>query len=95
MAVDGGMSVNNLMMQTQADLIDAKIERKTEMEVTGMGAAIAAGLRVGVWDSIEDIRQKIALGRVFEPTEGSEEWRRKKRARFAQAIERSKGFGNI
>ena len=58
-----------------------------------MGAAIAAGLRVGVWGDVEEIRSKIALDRVFEPTEGSEAWRTKKRARFAQAIERSKGFG--
>ena len=57
-----------------------------------MGAAIAAGLKVGVWDSIEEIRSKIALDRVFLP-EKSHEWRLKKQARFAQAVERSKGFG--
>jgi len=44
MAVDGGMTVNNLMMQTQSDLIDAKIVRKQEKEITAMGAAIAAGI---------------------------------------------------
>ena len=55
MAVDGGMTVNDLLLQTQADLIDAKIERKIEKEVTGMGAAIAAGLKVGVWGSLEEI----------------------------------------
>lgn len=58
-----------------------------------MGAAIAAGLRVGVWDNVDEIRTKIALDRVFEPTQGCEEWRAKKRGRFAQAVERSKGFG--
>lgn len=57
-----------------------------------MGAAIAAGLKVGVWDSVEEIREKIALDKVFEPQRGSE-WREKKRARFSQAVERSKGFG--
>ena len=55
MAVDGGMTVNDLMMQIQADLINAKIERKKEKEITGMGAAIAAGLKVGVWNSLEEI----------------------------------------
>lgn len=57
-----------------------------------MGAAIAAGLKVGVWDSIEEVESKIALDRVFVP-EKSEEWRTKKRARYSMAIERSKGFG--
>ena len=55
MVVDGGMTVNNLLLQTQADLIDAKIERKVEKEITGMGAAIAAGLKVGVWNSLEEV----------------------------------------
>ena len=39
-----------------------------EKEITGMGAAIAAGLKVGVWDSVDDIRSKIALDHVFEPS---------------------------
>ena len=57
-----------------------------------MGAAIAAGLKVGVWESVDEIKQKIALDRVFTP-ERPADWRDKKRARFSQAIERSKGFG--
>ena len=92
MSVDGGMTVNDLMMQTQADLINAKIERKVEKEITGMGAAIAAGLKVGIWDSVEEIKSKIALDKVFSP-ERPEEWRQKKRARYSQAVDRSKGFG--
>jgi len=58
-----------------------------------MGAAIAAGLKVGVWNGVEEIRSKIALDRIFEPGKNIDEWRSKKRARFAQAIDRSKGFG--
>ena len=58
-----------------------------------MGAAVAAGLKVGVWNNVEEIRSKIGLDRVFEPEKG-EEWRQKKRARFAKAVERSKGWGN-
>ena len=92
MAVDGGMTVNDLLMQTQADLINAKIERKVEKEVTGLGAAIAAGLKVGVWDSVDEIRSKIAVDRVFQP-EKPDEWRAKKRARYSQVLERSMGFG--
>ena len=63
-------------------MIDAKIERKVEKEITGLGAAIAAGLKVGVWDSVEEIKSKIALDRVFKP-ERSAEWRDKKRARYS------------
>lgn len=55
MVVDGGMTVNNLMMQTQSDLTDAQIIRKQEKEITAMGAAIAAGIQVGFWPSLEAI----------------------------------------
>lgn len=49
MSVDGGMTVNNFMMQQQADFMDAKIVRKETAEITGVGAAIAAGLHVKYW----------------------------------------------
>jgi glycerol kinase len=52
MVVDGGMTVNNLMMQTQADLMNADIIRKEEKEITAIGAAIAAGLQVKYWASL-------------------------------------------
>lgn len=54
-AVDGGMTVNNLVMQTQADLVGADIVRKEQAEVTCCGAAIAAGLYVKFWDSLEEV----------------------------------------
>lgn len=44
MVVDGGMTVNDTLMQTQADLMNAEIIRKEEKEITGVGAAIAAGI---------------------------------------------------
>ena len=92
MAVDGGMTVNDLLMQTQSDLLNAEIARKYEKEITSCGAAIAAGLKVGYWESLEALEQSIKVEKVFSP-EMSEEWRTKKRARYAQAIERSIGFG--
>ena len=63
-------------------MIDAKIERKVEKEITGLGAAIAAGLKVGVWDSVDEIKSKIALDHEFKP-EKPAEWRNKKRARYS------------
>ena len=67
MNVDGGMTVNNFLMQTQADFMSAKIVRKEESEITGVGAAIAAGLHVGYWSSLEEVENKIAIEREFEP----------------------------
>jgi glycerol kinase len=61
MVVDGGMTVNNLMMQTQADLMNAYIIRKEEKEITAMGAAIAAGLQVKYWESLSDVESKIKV----------------------------------
>jgi glycerol kinase len=92
MSVDGGMTVNNLMMQTQADFIDAQIERKEEKEITSAGAAIAAGLSVGFWLALEDVQSHIKIEAVFNP-QMSEEQRNKKLARFQNAVQRSIGFG--
>ena len=52
MMVDGGMSVNDLVLQSQADFSSAIIVRKQEQEVTGLGAAIAAGLHAGLFTSL-------------------------------------------
>ena len=60
-AVDGGMTVNNLIMQTQADLVGAEIVRKEQAEVTCCGAAIAAGLKVGYWSSLEEVEEKMKI----------------------------------
>lgn len=59
MVVDGGMTVNDTLMQTQADLMNAEIIRKQEKEITGVGAAIAAGLQVKFWDNLNDVESKI------------------------------------
>lgn len=55
MAVDGGMTVNNFMMQMQADFSNAKIVRKETSEVTGIGAAIAAGLQANIWKNLDEV----------------------------------------
>ena len=81
MAVDGGMTVNNLLMQTQADFCNAEIVRKHEKEITSCGAAIAAGLYVGYWQSLEALEQSIQVEKVFTPNM-TEEARSKKKARY-------------
>ncbi len=66
--VDGGATVNNLLMQIQADLVGAKVIRPEITETTALGAAYLAGLAVGYWDNIEEIEKQWKPERVFEPT---------------------------
>ena len=65
--VDGGASANNLLMQTQADISDVPVHRPHCVETTATGAAYLAGLAVGYWSDIEDIRHNWEIDRVFEP----------------------------
>jgi len=65
--VDGGATVNDLLMQIQADVLQAKVVRPQITETTAMGAAYLAGLAVGFWTSIEDIEQQWKINRTFQP----------------------------
>ena len=65
--VDGGACANNLLMQTQADVIGAPVLRPRCAETTAMGAAYLAGLAVGYWKSKEDVVQNWAIDRTFSP----------------------------
>lgn len=65
--VDGGASANNYLMQTQADIINAPVDRPTCIETTAMGAAYLAGLAVGYWSSRADVIKNWAIDRTFEP----------------------------
>lgn len=66
--VDGGASANNFLMQFQADIIDAPVNRPVCVETTAMGAAYLAGLAVGYWKSKEEVVRNWQIDRVFEPT---------------------------
>ena len=72
--VDGGASANNFLMQEQADISNAPVNRPVCVETTAMGAAYLAGLAVGYWASKEDVIKNWAIDRSFEP-EISEEKR--------------------
>ena len=65
--VDGGASANNYLMQTQADIIDAPVQRPRCVETTAMGAAYLAGLAVGYWKSKEEVLKNWAIDRTFRP----------------------------
>ena len=70
--VDGGAARNNLLMQFQSDLLNTRVIRPQVTETTALGAAYLAGLAVGYWDSIDDIKQQWQAEHVFEPTEERE-----------------------
>ncbi len=65
--VDGGASANNFLMQFQADTIKANVVRPKCVETTALGAAYLAGLAVGYWSSLEDIKGNWAVDKVFTP----------------------------
>ena len=66
--VDGGASRNNLMMQFQADILGSKVIRPRVTETTALGAAYLAGLAVGFWDSIDEVKKQWQAERVFTPS---------------------------
>ena len=66
--VDGGMVHNELLMQFQADVLDIAVIRPTIAETTALGAAYAAGLAVGFWDAVEDLRANWAMDRTWTPS---------------------------
>lgn len=66
--VDGGASRNNLMMQFQADVLGTAVIRPQVTETTAMGACYLAGLAVGYWQSLEEIRKQWQAERTFAPS---------------------------
>jgi glycerol kinase len=65
--VDGGATANDLLMQFQADVLNAKVVRPEVTEVTAIGAAYLAGLAIGYWENLDDIKQQWKMDRSFEP----------------------------
>lgn len=71
--VDGGASHNNYLMQFQADILGIEIDRAADLETTALGAAFLAGLGVGFWKNIEDIKTIYQSGQSFLPNMNGEE----------------------
>ncbi|PHH61263.1 hypothetical protein CDD81_641 [Ophiocordyceps australis] len=91
LAVDGGMCNSDLIMQTQANIIGIPVNRPGMRETTALGAAIAAGLAVGVWKSFDDLRHVNLDGRtLFRPKAGAEA----DFARWEKAVHMSKGWAS-
>jgi glycerol kinase len=68
--VDGGMVVNELLMQFQADILNREVVRPVVQETTALGAAYAAGLAVGFFGSVEELRAKWKSDRIWKPEMG-------------------------
>jgi glycerol kinase len=66
--VDGGASRNNLMMQFQADVLDTAVIRPEVTETTAMGACYLAGLAVGYWGSLDEVKRQWKAERSFTPS---------------------------
>ena len=65
--VDGGAALNNYLMQFQADILGMEIQRAENLETTALGAAYLAGLAVGFWEDMEELKSLRKVGEKYEP----------------------------
>ena len=86
--VDGGMVENELLMQFQADVLDVPVIRPTVAETTSLGAAYAAGLAVGFWSEVEDLRANWGKDKEWQPQMDPQE-RDKEYAFWKKAVTRT------
>lgn len=86
--VDGGMTVNELLMQFQADMLDVEVVRPRVLETTALGAAYAAGLAVGYWNDINDLKKNSRVGKTWNSTIEQEK-RSLYQKKWKKAVERT------
>jgi glycerol kinase len=86
--VDGGMVHNELLMQFQADVLDVPVIRPTVAETTSLGAAYAAGLAVGFWSEVEDLRANWGKDKEWQPRMDPDE-REKEYGLWKKAVTRT------
>ena len=86
--VDGGATVNNLLMQMQADVLGVPVVRPVVSETTALGAAYAAGLAVGFWKTLDSLRSNWKADRQWEP-QWSADQRESAYAGWTKAVEKS------
>jgi glycerol kinase len=86
--VDGGATVNDTLMQLQADILGVPVVRPVVAETTALGAAYAAGLAVGFWKDLDDLRDNWRMDRRWEPRWSADQ-RDSAYARWEKAVERA------
>ena len=84
--VDGGACANDFLMQFQSDILDCDVHRPQCIETTALGAAYLAGLAVGFWNSLDDIRSNWAIDHVFKP-EMAEDIRKNRLKGWQKAVQ--------
>jgi glycerol kinase len=89
--VDGGMIVNQTLMQFQADLLNVPVVRPFVQETTALGAAYAAGLAVGYWNDLDDLRANWKVAETWTPSMDADR-RDALKVSWAKAVERSMGW---
>jgi len=86
--VDGGATANDTLMQLQADILGVPVVRPVVAETTALGAAYAAGLAVGFWSGLDDLRENWRMDKRWEPTWSADQ-RDASYARWQKAVERT------
>ena len=89
--VDGGASADHLLMQFQSDILGIPLHRPIVSETTAVGAAFLAGLAVGFWKDLDDVKQSWNLGMTYEPKMDKEEVERLT-SKWKTAVECTKMF---
>lgn len=87
--VDGGVTVNELVMQTLADVLGIPVHTAAMAESTALGAAYLAGRPIGVWQSADDLPMIRAIGKTYEPDPNADARLADLRLRWAEAVKRS------
>ncbi|WP_068718185.1 glycerol kinase GlpK [Vibrio tritonius] len=92
--VDGGAVANNFLMQFQADVLDTEVHRPKITEVTALGAAYLAGLAVGFWDNLDELKDKSEIDRSFIPHQ-DEEKRQRRYKGWKRAVKCAQAWARI
>jgi len=92
--VDGGVTTNELCMQMQADILGVPVSRPVVAETTALGAAYAAGLAVGFWNTTDELRQNWNEDKRWEPT-WTDDQRQTGYTGWKKAVERTYGWVDV
>jgi glycerol kinase len=89
--VDGGAAMNGFLMQTQADYLQCPVEVASINETTALGAALLAGLAVGYWDDLDQVKAKLQPASAYQPQAKAEEINQSYE-QWQDAVRRSRGW---
>ena len=91
LSVDGGMTMNEFLMQFQSDILNVAVTRPNNIETTALGAAYAAGLGIGFWSNLDEVKAHITIDKKWHPKMEAEE-RDRLFHQWNRAVERTYGW---